>query len=85
MQIKMQLGKLALRFPLAEVLRAQQRGDGLLMERVTLEDILARDTLPPLHRDRFDRLPVAQAARGGFHPFGHDPEISRHPVGVFWQ
>ena len=85
MHIKMQLGKLALRLPLAEVLREQQRGNGLLMERVTLEDILALDTLPPLHRDRFDRRLVPQAARGGFHLVGHEPENSRHPVRVFLQ
>ena len=84
LQIKMQLGKLTLRLPLAEVLRDQQRRNGLALEPVALEDILALDTLRPLHRDPFDRLLVAQAGRGGFHLVSHDPEISRYPVSVLW-
>ena len=84
LQIKMQLGKLTLRLPLAEVLRDQQRRNGLALEPVALEDILALDTLRPLHRDPFDRLLVAQAVRGGFHLVSHDPEISRYPVSVLW-
>jgi hypothetical protein len=37
----MQLGKLALRLPLADVLRDQQQQNGLVVEAVMLEDILA--------------------------------------------
>jgi PIN domain nuclease of toxin-antitoxin system len=39
LQIKMQLGKLALHLPLADVLRDQQEQNGLVLEPVTLEDI----------------------------------------------
>ena len=84
MQIKMQLGKLALRLPLAEVLRDQQRGNGMVLEPVALDDILSLDSLRPLHRDPFDRMLVAQAVRGGFQLVSHDPEISRYPVPVLW-
>jgi PIN domain nuclease of toxin-antitoxin system len=56
LQIKMQLGKLTLRLPLADVLRDQQQQNGLVLEPVTLEDILALSALPALHRDPFDRL-----------------------------
>jgi PIN domain nuclease of toxin-antitoxin system len=59
LQIKMQLGKLALRLPLADVLRDQQQQNGLVLEPVTLEDILALSALPALHRDPFDRLIIA--------------------------
>jgi len=38
-QIKVQLGKLALNLPLADVLRDQQQQNGLVLEAVTLEDI----------------------------------------------
>jgi PIN domain nuclease of toxin-antitoxin system len=48
--------KLALRLPLADVLRDQQQQNGLVLEPVTLEDILALSALPTLHRDPFDRL-----------------------------
>jgi len=59
LQIKMQLGKLALRLPLADVLRDQQQQNGLALEPVTLEDILAlfgashtspRSVRSPYHR-----------------------------------
>jgi PIN domain nuclease of toxin-antitoxin system len=40
LQIKMQLGKLALRLPLADVLRDQQQQNGLMLEPVSLDDIL---------------------------------------------
>jgi len=84
LQIKMQLGKLALRLPLADVLRDQQQQNGLVLEPVTLEDILALSALPALHRDPFDRLINAQANRGGFHLVTHDPELARYPVAVLW-
>jgi PIN domain nuclease of toxin-antitoxin system len=84
LQIKMQLGELALRLPLADVLRDQQQQNGLALEPVTLEDILALSALPTLHRDPFDRLIIAQANRRGFHLVTHDPELARYPVAVLW-
>ena len=84
LQIKMQLGKLALHLPLADVLRDQQQQNGLVLEPVTLEDILALSALPTLHRDPFDRLIIAQANRGSFHLVTHDPELARYPVSVIW-
>jgi PIN domain nuclease of toxin-antitoxin system len=84
LQIKMQLGKFALRLSLANVLRDQQHKNGLVLEPVTLEDILALSALPALHRDPFDRLIIAQANRGGFRLVTHDPELARYPVAVFW-
>ena len=84
MQIKLQLGKISLRLPLADVLRDQQGQNGLALEPVTLEDILSLSALPALHRDPFDRLLIAQATRGGFHLVTHDTELARYPVAVLW-
>ena len=84
MQIKKQLGKLSLRLPLAEILRGQQHHNSLALEAVLLDDILALETLPALHRDPFDRLLVAQTVRGGFHLVSNDPEIARYPVSMLW-
>ena len=84
LQIKMQLGKLALRLSLADVLRDQQQQNGLALEPVALEDILALSTLPTLHRDPFDRLIIAQAKGRGFHLVAHDPEFASYPVAVLW-
>ncbi len=83
MQIKIQLGKLTLPLPLAEVLRDQQQRNGIVLGPVDL-DILALETLQPLHRDPFDRLLVSQAMRRGFHLVSHDPEISRYPASMLW-
>jgi PIN domain nuclease of toxin-antitoxin system len=66
------------------VLRDQQQQNGLLLEAVTLYDILPLSALPALHRDPFDRIMVAQANRGGFHLVTHDPELARYPVAVLW-
>jgi PIN domain nuclease of toxin-antitoxin system len=85
LQLKVQLGKLTLRLPLAEVRRDQKQQNGLVREPVTLEDSLARSVLPPCHRDPFDRLLVAQTNRGGFHLVTHDPELARYPVAVLWE
>jgi hypothetical protein len=54
-------------------LRDQQQQNGLVLEPVTLEDILALSALPALHRHPFDSLIIAQGNRGGFHLVTHDP------------
>ena len=82
--IKLQLGKLSLRLPLVDALRDQEDQNGLVLEPVTLEDILALSALPALHRDPFDRPLVAQATRGGLHPITHGAELARYPVAVLW-
>jgi PIN domain nuclease of toxin-antitoxin system len=84
LQIKMQLRKLILRLPLADVLRDQQQQNGLVLEAVRLEDILALSALPSIHRDPFDRIMITQANRGGFHLVTHDSELTGYPVAVLW-
>lgn len=84
LQVKMQLGKLVMRLPLADVSRDQQTRNGLLLEPIILKDILALATLPPHHRDHFDRMLVVQAQRGGFHLVSNDSEIARYAVPILW-
>jgi PIN domain nuclease of toxin-antitoxin system len=59
-QIKYQLGKLALIEPLAKTVH-DQTANGVSLLPVELAHVLALDTLPPIHKDPFDRLLVAQA------------------------
>jgi PIN domain nuclease of toxin-antitoxin system len=80
LQVKLQLGKLSLRLPLVDVLQEQQQRNGVIIEAITLEDILGLSALPPLHRDPFDRLLISQAQRGGFHLLSNDTEIERYTV-----
>ncbi len=84
MQIKQQLGKLTLRRPLEELLREHEEINGLQLEPVILPDILALSSLPPHHRDPFDRILVAQANRGNFHLVSRDPEIARYHLDLLW-
>ncbi len=83
LQIKIQLGKLTLRLPLADVLRDQQN-NGLQIEPLSVDDVLVLAQLPPHHRDPFDRALVAQARRGGFHLVSGDPQIALYNVPVLW-
>jgi PIN domain nuclease of toxin-antitoxin system len=84
LQVKMQLGKLSLRLPLAEVIQAQCEQNGFVIEAISMEDILTLSALPSIHRDPFDRLLISQARRGDFHLVSHDGVMSGYPVTVFW-
>ena len=84
MQIKHQLGKLELKEPLGDLLRDHEQRNNLILEPVTREDILALSSLPPHHRDPFDRILIAQAKRGGFHLVSCDPVIANYDVEVLW-
>ena len=84
LQIKTHLGKIGLPEPLGDLLRKDEEQNGLHLESVTLPDILALSTLPPHHRDPFDRILVAQAKRGGFRLVSCDPEVARYDVEVLW-
>jgi PIN domain nuclease of toxin-antitoxin system len=84
LQIKLQLGKLALRDDLGSILSEQQQTNHLRLLAIELPDILGLATLPAHHRDPFDRLLVAQARCGGFEFVTHDPEIAKYPVTILW-
>ncbi len=84
MQIKAQLGKLTLRLPLADILRDEQQRNGLQIEAITLDDILALSKLPSLHRDPFDRMLIVQAQRRDFQIVSHDAELARYGVATLW-
>lgn len=78
--IKFGLGKLPLPSPPADYLprqRAAHRIESLPIE----EDALAHlATLPPLHRDPFDRLIVAQALQYGLTIVTVDSAVRAYPV-----
>jgi PIN domain nuclease of toxin-antitoxin system len=60
MIIKLQLGKLALRIPLRDIL-VQQQANGIQILPPTLDHALAVEGLPLIHKDPFDRLLIGQA------------------------
>ena len=84
MQIKIQLGKLKLGLPLAELIENQQRVNSLEILHIGLEHVLALDQLPSVHKDPFDRLLVAQAQMEGARLVTNDPVMANYPVEVIW-
>ena len=61
MQIKSQAGKLILSAPLDQIIADEQQTNGLEILPIALEHVLALQTLPPHHKDPFDRLLIAQS------------------------
>jgi PIN domain nuclease of toxin-antitoxin system len=83
MVIKAQIGKLALRLPLADIF-AQLQTNRLQVLPITLAHTLAVEGLPPAHKDPFDRLLVAQANVEGANLVTADPIFGSYPVRVLW-
>lgn len=84
MQIKAQMGKLVLRGSLSEIIEAQQQRNQVEIIPITLDHVLALDSLPPLHGDPFDRLLIAQARIEGASVLTKDEMIPRYSVDVVW-
>ncbi|HEY5870402.1 MAG TPA: type II toxin-antitoxin system VapC family toxin [Candidatus Tectomicrobia bacterium] len=83
-QIKLQLGKLYLRLPLAEVIVGQQQTNNLQVLPVALSHVFALQSLPAHHKDPFDRLLIAQANAEEATLISHDPVFAHYPVKVLW-
>lgn len=80
--IKSQLGKLPLPEPPAEYLPRQRQAHGISSLAVTEEVMTPLSMLPPLHRDPFDRLIVAQAIHHGLLVATVDPEMMAYSAPV---
>jgi PIN domain nuclease of toxin-antitoxin system len=83
MQIKVQLGKLQLRAPLAKII-ADQRANGIGILVLTVEHVLEVGNLPPIHRDPFDRMLVAQSNEEDAWLVSNDPIVRQYPVKTLW-
>jgi PIN domain nuclease of toxin-antitoxin system len=82
--IKVGAGRLELPSPVAGYLpeRMQQHGFGTLPIEVDHALHVAR--IPPIHRDPFDRLLVAQAQIEGIPILTADPAIAQYDVETIW-
>lgn len=85
MEIKLQLGKLKLRLPLATIIESQRELNGIEVLPVALSHVLELENLPAHHKDPFDRLLIAQARIEGAAVVTGDAAISKYPVEVLWQ
>ena len=83
MVIKNQLGKLALSIPVIQTVESQIQ-NGIQVLDVSLQHVLAVELLPPIHRDPFDRILLAQAISIGASFISCDPILSQYPAPVIW-
>jgi PIN domain nuclease of toxin-antitoxin system len=84
MQIKLQLGKMKLSIPLAELVESQLRVNKIEILPVKLRHVLALDELPSHHKDPFDRMLISQAVAEGAVLISNDAILSKYPVEVIW-
>ena len=80
MQIKYQLGKLALPSSVPDFVKTQVSVNDIQTFTVLGEHIWALDKLPFHHRDPFDRLLIAQAIVEGYQLASADAVFQKYPV-----
>jgi len=78
--IKYNLGKLPLPAPPADYLPQQRAAHGIASLAIDEGAMSHLAGLPPLHRDPFDRLLVAQALQHGLTVATVDTDIAAYPV-----
>ncbi|MFL5342495.1 MAG: type II toxin-antitoxin system VapC family toxin [Gemmataceae bacterium] len=81
--IKVQAGKIILRAPLSQMI-ADQQANQVHVLSVILVDAVAIETLPPVHKDPFDRLLAAQSIAEDMELVTADPIFAQYPVRVLW-
>lgn len=84
MQIKLQLGKLRLDIPLPEMLRDLQNKNDLKFLFISLEHIYSLENLPPIHRDPFDRMLIAQSMAEKMSIISIDSAFDGYDVQRLW-
>lgn len=84
MQIKIQLEKLILKHPLKDLILNQQNANDLQILPVSLDHVLALETLPPYHRDPFDRLLIVQSIQEKLRIVSKDKVFREYPTELLW-
>lgn len=80
MQIKLAIGKLTLRLPLAEMVREQREQNGFEILPITFNHVMALENLPMHHKDPFDRLLIAQAQFENLPLLSADAVFDQYPI-----
>ena len=83
-QIKYNRGKLPLGLAPREFIARALRDFGLAYLSLDDAHIFAKEKLPLLHRDPFDRLLIAQCLHEGLAFLTPDPLIHLYPIRVIW-
>ena len=82
--IKASLGRLQLEDDLERFIPRQLAQNGIAPLPVAVSHALHVHRLPPLHRDPFDRLLVAQSILEKMPLISSDQNLSRYPVEIVW-
>ncbi|TSA59815.1 MAG: type II toxin-antitoxin system VapC family toxin [Sediminibacterium sp.] len=84
MQIKVQLGKLNLNVPLAEMVMVQKQENDLNIIGIELEHIYQLQKLPFFHNDPFDRIIMAQSIIEEMPIVSVDENFKKYDIAVLW-
>lgn len=84
MAIKARLGKLELPENLDQFIAEQLQQNAIAGLPIQMSHALHVYTLPPLHRDPFDRLLIAQSQLENMPILTIDPQIGRYDLEVIW-
>jgi len=83
-QIKYDLGKLALARSPREIISQGIAMHGIEYHSLQDEGIWHLQKLPPIHRDPFDRILISHALCQGLKLATPDPRIAQYPVAIIW-
>ncbi len=84
MAIKTRSGKLSIHSELMGFLTKHLGRNAFAVMPISLTHALQITKLPPLHRDPFDRMLVAQAQVEKARLVSKDPEIAKYAVDICW-
>lgn len=84
MQIKIQIGKMKLKLPLADLIETQQNNNDVEILHIKTEHILELNNLPFHHKDPFDRLLMAQSIVENLTIVTLDSEFPSYPAKLLW-
>ncbi|MDT8391903.1 MAG: type II toxin-antitoxin system VapC family toxin [Lentisphaeria bacterium] len=84
MQIKVQLGKLELTATLPELVEQQRTRNAVEILPISLDHLWEVGKLPPIHKDPFDRLLIAQSRHEDIFFLTADRIISSYDVRIVW-
>ena len=84
-QIKYQIGKLSMMDEPAVVMPRELERYSFTRLDMTDAAIFALSRLPPLHRDPFDRMLIAQAKMTGSTLISPNKVFSQYPINVRWE
>ena len=84
MQVKLQTGRLMLRFPLSLLIDEQIKNAGLTILSIEPQHVYHLQTLPNVHGDPFDRIMIAQAIVENLLFVSKDSVLGQYSVQQVW-